>query len=313
MDKSTIDIVISYTPTLDYCNLKPKNINNKIFNRFIEDLNKERKKDITFFLHNLDTVKLKRISKKDGITSRADAQYAIVDNIIEIVNYKNFDTVIDHELLHMASSIVDTRNNYYSGFSQTHDDFGIGYGLNEGYTSLLDDRYFIHRNKDKELNNDKIYQVVKRIASNIEAFIGLENMEDLYFKADLFTLCNILSRYTSLYDTINFIHNIDIILLKYEQSSIRNYPLCFKKYSECMLYIAEAWMYRITEGYIKKLINKEDYRNCLNVIRSLLNERLSYNKSFIKSVKLDKYYPLMQNKVNKKLAKKYELKSLTNN
>lgn len=43
------DPVISITPTYDYCILNPKRINNEIFKRFIDDLNKDRKKDITFF------------------------------------------------------------------------------------------------------------------------------------------------------------------------------------------------------------------------------------------------------------------------
>ena len=308
--KSTVDIVVSSAPILDYCNLKPQRLKHNVFKRFIDDLNKDRKKDITFFLNNLETVKLKRISNKDGITKTAVAQYAIKDNTIEIIDHDNFDTVIDHELLHMSSSILDEEENLYSGFSQTHNDLSIGVGLNEGYTSLLDDRYFIHRTKDKEETNERVYRVVKSIARNIEAFIGQEKMEDLYFKADLLTLCRILSKYTSMYETINFLHNVDLILIKYEQANIMNYPLCFKKYSECMLYICEAWMYRITEGYYNKQITKDEYSSLLNMVRSILNERLSIDKTFIKSVKLDKYYEIMQNKVNKKLTRKY---NLTNN
>lgn len=208
----------------------------------------------------------------------------------------------------MASSIIKDNNNYYSGFSQTNNNLGIGYGLNEGYTALLDDRYFIHRNKEKENYNHFIYQVVKVLAENIEYFIGQEQMEDYYFKADLLSLCTCLSHYTSLFETVNFIHNIDLILLKYEQAKIKNYPLCFKKYSECMLYIAEAWLYRITEGYINRKFTKDEYKKCLGFIKQLLKERLSINNTFIKSIKLDDYYPIIKNKVDKKLFKRYDLK-----
>jgi len=308
MKLATVELSVGESPTLDYCNLNPYNINNKIFKRFIEDLNKDRKKDMTFFLNNLETVKIKKVSKLKGVVSGAGAQYSMDKNIIEIIDHDRFDDFIDHELLHMSSSILDENGNIYSGFIQARGEYGIGYGLDEGYTSLLDDRYFLHRTKVKEVENLQIYQVVKTLAKRVEEFIGQEKMEDLYFSANLLDLIQILGKYTSVSSAMQFVHNIDEILMLYEQAAFRNIPFCFKKYAECMLFICEAWLYRIDEGYINGQLNKEEYIQCLDMIKQLLNARLSLNVLPIKSYKIDKFYPQMKNRVAKRLEKKYSNK-----
>ena len=308
MKLASIDCNIGATPTLDYCDLTSDKLSKKYINRFYVDLNKDRKKDMTFFFNNLNTLEIKKVPSTKGIISRAGAQYCMNNNVIEIIDYLRFNDFIDHELLHLSSSIKDEDGNLYSGFIQTRGEYGIGYGLDEGYTSLLDDRYFLHRSKTKEIENLRIYQIVKIIAKRIEEFIGKEEMEDLYFTADLLSLVNTLSKYTSISSTTKFLHNLDEILLYYEQAPIRNIPLCYRKYSECMLFICEAWLYRVDEGYINGQINKEEYNHLLEMIKTLLNSRITMVHLPIRSVKLDKFYPAIKEKVAKKLELKYKEK-----
>lgn len=299
---SSVEYDISATPTLNVCNLHPEKLNKKIYKDFYDDLNKNRKKDMTIFLHNLETVKLKRVPESHGITYSTAAQYNIDENIIEILKIDKFYDSIDHELLHLASCIVDKNGNIFSGFSQRRGDALVGLGLDEGYTALLDDRYFLHRTERKEKNNHLIYPFVKTLARRVEEFIGTEEMEDFYFTADLLSIVKKLSYYTSLDETIEFLKNMDYILLNYEQAQFSNIFLVFKKYSECMLFIVEAWVYRIAEGYINGQMNNKEYLNFLKMARHILSYRISIG--LLKPINIDKYFP----KIEKKVAKKLELK-----
>lgn len=305
MFMKTVQLSVGPAPTLEYCNLHPEKLNKEVFRRFYDDLNKDRKKDMTFFFNNLETIKIVDVPKSKGITSNAGAQYEMVGNVIEIIDKNMFDSYIDHELLHMASSIKDEEGNTYSGFIQGRGEYGIGYGIDEGYTALLDDRYFIHRTPYKEKYNYRTYQVVKFLATRVEEFISREKMEDLYFTADLLSLIETLEKYTSEAETMQFIHNIDEILLTFEQARIKNIPLCYKRYADCMLFICEAWLYRIDEGYINGNLTKKEYEYCLNMVKHMFNSRIGLKYIPFQSYDISKYYPQIENKVVKKLAKKY--------
>ena len=49
-----IEVNIGATPTLDSCKFKSPRLKEEMFKRFVEDLNKDRKKDMSFFYNNLD-------------------------------------------------------------------------------------------------------------------------------------------------------------------------------------------------------------------------------------------------------------------
>ena len=306
-----IEVNISASPTLDYCNLNSKRLNHPMIKRFVEDLNRDRKKDMTFFYNNLEALRIKRINKAKGICYDAAAQYCMNNNIIEVICSDRIDTYIDHELLHMASTILDEDGNVYSGFIQLKGQLGIGYGIDEGFTAVLDDRYFMHRTAEKEKINNNTYCVVKYLAKMVEEFVGKEKMEDLYFEANLLGLVKILAKYTSIEAATQFIHNIDMILIKFEQARFRDYFFCLKKFSECMLFMAEAWYARVTELYMDGKINDEEYEACIVDIKKILHTQIELQHFPIKSVKLDDYYPKVKNKVDIKLVKKYKRKDTT--
>lgn len=301
-----IEVNIGETPTLDSCKFKSPRLKEEMFKRFVEDLNKDRKKDMSFFYNNLDTLEIEYIDPYKGICYDAAAQYSMDKNKIEVVCGDRVDTFIDHELLHMASSITDEEGNIYSGFIQARGDLGIGYGLDEGYTSLLDDRYFINRTEEKPQRNKETYCVVKYIAKLVEEFVGQEEMEDLYFTANLLELVQFLASYTSVEEATQFIHDIDEILIGFEQKRFKRFFLCLRKFAECSRFMAEAWYARVTEGYIDGKLTDEEYKACLEDIKRMLSNRLKLVHFPIQSKSNSKYYKVIKSKVDKKLTDHYK-------
>ena len=312
MSSATVELNIGESPKLDYCNLYCSKLKNPIYKNFVDDLNKDRKKDMTFFYNNLETLKVKKIRPYKGICYDAAAQYNMTENVIELITLNRYKTFIDHELLHMASTIKDENGNIYSGFIQLRGENGIGYGIDEGYTALLDDRYFLNRTEEKKTLNKKTYCLVKYLAGMVEEFVGKEDMEDLYFEANLFELVDFLSSYTSLDEAGQFIHNIDIILTTYEQARFKRRFLCLKKFAECNLFMAEAWYARVTQGYIDGKLTKDEYKACLEDIKRMLRNRVTIGHFPIQSYNTEDYYDIIKRKVDKKLIKVRKRKDTTN-
>jgi hypothetical protein len=165
--------------------------------------------DSRVFLYNLKNLKIleKDNLKKNifGHSAKILAQYYMSPNgsVISILKDEN---VIDHELLHMASTVC-IYDEYYSGFYQKNmmHKIELGNGLNEGYTQLLTERYFI---KHKHYNS---YYLCKGFAYNLEQIIGRESMEKMYFRSDLYNLIRSLEKYDGEKNIIKFIANVDFI------------------------------------------------------------------------------------------------------
>ncbi len=307
--KSNVEINIGATPTLDYCYINSPRLKEDIFKRFVDDLNRNRKKDMTFFYNNLESVEIDYNCKK-GVCYDAAAQYEMEKNLIQIINNKEVDLFIDHELLHMATTIKDKDGNIYSGFIQLRGKYGIGFGLDEGYTALMDDRYFINRTEYKPERNKQIYCVIKYIAGLLEDFFGQEYMEDLYFSANLLELVTMLSSYTSLEETIQFLHNMDLMLIYFEQKRFRNYLLCLKKYAECNLFLYEAWYTHLKSEYIEGMMTREEYEKALELLKRITSHKMGFRGFPIQSPNISKYFKVINKKVNKKLLHKYKIEIL---
>lgn len=182
-------------------------------------------------------------NKRDKNKTYTESYYLQNINLI-CLNYDALEDAIYHELLHMASSIKH-ENMFYSGFYQINTDslFNIGDGLNEGYTQLLTERYFESYCSKDELNS---YYLLKVLAQKIENIIGQEEMEKLYFKADLKKLINELSKYTNKSKIIQMLLNMDLLLLY--QTSDYNY-FC-KKSKKCYIKINDL-LYEILDNKIE--------------------------------------------------------------
>ena len=114
---------------------------------------------------------------------------------------------IYHELLHLASTVENAPE--YSVFE-------------EGYTQLLEERYF---NKLKKYRGS-IYPFEVEIMKNIELILGRDYLETMFFNGELKDAVNSLSKYTSLENIDKLIQNMNIIY------DIENNDLIIKKRKE---------------------------------------------------------------------------------
>jgi len=147
--------------------------------------------------------------------------YNMRNNYIKIGKNDYLESIF-HEFFHMASTFNDKSNDIiFSGFSQLSKNGSIGNGITEGYTEILSDRYF---------NQGGSYAFEVTITKGLEMIIGQNIMEDLYFKADLFSLINELKKYSKEEEILTFIKNVDLvndnihkkISLKFQKNIIQN-------------------------------------------------------------------------------------------
>lgn len=166
----------------------------KEFNELLERVYSEE--SLNNYHNNIRTIKISKSKLLDKLMMQSKSYtgvYQPLSNTIKILK----DDSIYHELFHMAS----TRNYKIIGFQQSD----IGKSLNEGYTELMNQKYFI---------NDKIpsYSTQVEIAKQLDRIVGKEKMENLYLNSDLKGLVNELRKYATFEDIEKFVSNSDYIL-----------------------------------------------------------------------------------------------------
>lgn len=142
--------------------------------------------------------------------SKSLGGYSIIKNKIFLMNLKSYDeyeTVLNHELLHLSGR-KKTGNIYFHGFAQldTETNKSYGTGLNEGYTELLNQRYF-------SKNDTQSYKRERECCEEIEKIVGQKKMEQLYFESDLYGLIEELSKYCTKEEAVNLIQKLTKLCL----------------------------------------------------------------------------------------------------
>ena len=202
------------------------------------------------FYYNIN--KLKVVSKDSNLATKRclEGRYSSSQNKIIIYN-NNIDITIFHELFHMSTRIFKN-GVLFTGFHQRsfipgYDD--IGYGINEGYTELLTERYFAN-------DSDRLgYYFERFFASYIEKLIGEDKMSELYFKADILGLIDALKAYNN-EETIIFI----IKCLDYFSANWQN-KMCYKNndaaITYCQFFIYDSYLKLLKNNYDNNLIDKD--------------------------------------------------------
>lgn len=210
--------------------------------------------DFSFLSENLKTLRINKISSLDGYNndnnSTALAYYESKYNRIVFINKKH----IPHELLHTASSIIKNCI-YYIGFTQGSiysQNNAIGFGLTEGYTKVLENRYF---------TPDDGYLIERRIAEVIEVLVGKEEMEKMYFTANLPKLVECLSRYDTEENIIRFLRSLDFYNKHYSKTAkltILEYKYVIMSLNKVINKIMEYYFIKLKNDYDNNLIKNED-------------------------------------------------------
>lgn len=231
-NKFTSSIVIAESPNINsyHKNTKKIIIPSKIetyIKNFTETLSKHLKEEdmkvvnanitaMNYHQSILDSIYQKLILKSSGYYNSTLHQISLnkfeTDKIrigfggiyFEKDNSQNIEEALYHELLHAASS-KENDGIYFTGFRQYPP--VIGMSINEGYTELLNQRYFQKDKKDKLIT----YPYEVAVAKIVELIVGKEKMTSLYFNSDLKGLVEELSKYQSIDKIKKFISNLDTI------------------------------------------------------------------------------------------------------
>lgn len=216
---------------LDLDKIETSKYKKEIFSFVLFLTNRYPKEILINFYNNFNTLCLKKSIV--SILIGASGTYDPGKNCLT----ETTKSVIIHELFHMASSFYDKNTiSARSGFYQytipnsknSYKLRKIGRGLNEGYTQLMTMKYFSKKEKVA-----KAYPFETNIASILEMIVGEDNMEKLYFKADLMGLVNELQNYASKENIMTFIYYMDII----NKSSISRLKFKYKTIQEIVLFI----------------------------------------------------------------------------
>lgn len=258
-----ISKVKEFVPILDikkenvFINTGNKNID-QAFKLFFDTLNKYFDEDTLKNLYN----NIIWVKYEERFFLLWSGDYDTFENKIRVALDSNVDT-LTHELLHLASNPYDGKS-IHSGFQQEIDNYFIGYGLDEGYTEYLNNRYF----KAKTLS---VYDDQITTCKYLEDIIGQKEMEKMYFNGSLFGLIKHLKQYYSVREIERFITAVDFThdySDKYFLSNIESEVL-YSQFETIISFLFKGYLYKfkntditehqikeITYSYIKNLINE---------------------------------------------------------
>lgn len=280
---------IKYTKALD-----KEKINSMEFGSVILDFYKAlitlRDVDLSYLYLNIETLETRNIGSllKEGTR----AGYSVRYNSIAFKDYFNTDEIY-HELLHLSSSMFDREKLCeFCGFSQYNyiTNIKIGTALNEGYTEYLNEKLFN--------NKSNVYIIEQNFAKAVEQIVDPVVMKKFFFKANLKELLDILSIYSSMDKTLEFIELIDYI------SSNSNKIFTKEKLEKKIYDIVNIIIEYLINTYLTKLnidlnnssISKDEYdENIEKFINNLgsfnyYSENKSYPMRFISKRKVLKIY-----------------------
>ncbi len=250
-DKEERTIILDEEPTNPI-------INNPFLETFYNTMIKNfKKEDLALLDYNMKTLDINYSSlifENYSTHAKIKGLYNSEHNIIK-VNKDYLDESIYHEFLHMASTFFTKDKIDHSGLSQTRvtkDNFiNIGHILNEGYTEVLNKRYF------QDESYTSVYPFESFISELIEEIIGKRKMEKMYLSANLNGFINELSKYDDKENIIDLLKSIDI--LYYELPNDLKYKNIYSIFNT-IVNIA------INETYSKETYDRERLINILNKI-----------------------------------------------
>lgn len=184
----------------DFCEEKINYTRREMLRPYVEELCENlSSEDLKLVCENFKTLS---VEKKDKLSERH--VIGTYSHFLNEIIYAN-KHALGHEFLHMASSTYDKENDInFFGFKQTDDNNIIGNALNEGYTELLNVRFY-----KASLDEISYFDEVK-IAAMLELFFDSEKeMTHLYFSCDLPGFIKHFEKYSPREEIIKLIVDMD--------------------------------------------------------------------------------------------------------
>lgn len=263
---------------LKFKNTLEDNIDNESLNNLYNNLKTLKVEEHTIFFRNL-------------LLQMVGGSYVPRKNKIKTLKFIK-DNVINHELLHMASTAYNVKEKkYLCGFAQysPHYTKRFGIGLNEGYTELLNERYFGKNDKCS-----KVYKLCQFYSKMLEEIIGQEKMTNAYLNGDLPNLIKELKKYDNKENIVKFIKNLDFTL---NYMNLANTPIIF--YKKDILEKLTITLSEINNSLIKWYVKKKNNE---------LKEKKITSGNFINDVYI--YYNSIKNYILIDEIKKLDFKVL---
>lgn len=245
------------------------------------------------YMHeNLKTLKIYPIYIRNPrfLRRKVAAYYNCIKNIVRYTKAVK-DKVLPHELFHMASTVKrPSDGSIFSGFSQSTNRGNyelLGRGINEGYTQLLTERYFNV--------GYKVYSIESLIASKLENIIGKENMEKMYFDANLKGLTYELSKYMDEKSIIIFLYAVDCLGELYSQTDInQDFSWIKKAYYYVVEFLMNIKAQKIKEEETNFKFAKRELREFVEefqykIVNKQTNEEVILLDQFVIESMINKY------------------------
>lgn len=184
-----------------------------------------------------------------------------------------FESSLTHEFLHLASTYNDKNNNIIkSGFLDYTNKLIIGKAFNEGFTELLNKKYF----NSKSI----VYKDEVNIVKFFDLLFDSKELEKLYFTNDFIGLIKQLNNFMTTEDAIKLISNFDLAL---DFKKIGN-PIYIPIYINIRYKLS-----KIFKEYNKDTLKQFDYLHLLDecpVVNTIqkANNKLKKNLIFYRSI-----------------------------
>ena len=235
----------------------------KDIDNFIRVVSTDDDIDLTTFYENLKTLKI-GIGKNDLF----NMGYDNVENSIFFGDDETYDKSINHELFHVASN-KSGKKIIHSGFYSwdKQDKRVTGLGLNEGYTEILQRRYF---------NKGKGYPIQIFYIEKLEQIINPLVLKKAYFATDLSVVINELKKYAKIEDIQKFITNLDVYTITLNPNQKKR-PYSFEQVQEAITYCSCF----LADTYVKKVLLEQQ--------SDIVNKVFTYFGGFDKRFRFENY------------------------
>lgn len=272
-------ISIESAPKLEGVEYYIGNENSKILYDFYDRFKDNKNiSNLDYFFHNIRTLKLVKATKGEMTSPSSLAEYSVEFNFIRYIP-DEFLVAISHELCHLASSIR-TDDCQFSGFSQFQKKgkILIGVGINEGYSCLLDERYFKEYVAGKSEYLKDTYMVVKQIAGMLETLIGQEKMENWYFTADLKSLVDYLCQFMDYDEVICFLLAVDNIFFYCDEGKVIKPRIAIENYKYVVEFIGRCYINIFSQLLFSNEISQEKYDELMTYVYSIMSQELKFKR-----------------------------------
>lgn len=235
----------------------------KDIDNFIKVVAKDNDIDLTTFYKNLETLTIGL--ETDDLFNMG---YDNLNNQIFFNDEETYYNSINHELFHVASNKI-IGEVIYSGFYKWDKNTKtvIGLGLNEGYTELLQNRYF---------NKYHGYPIQKIYIEQLEQIIDPITIKKAYFSSNLSLITNELKKYAEKDEIIKFITGLDIYTVTINRN-LKEKPYSYQEIQSALTYCSCF----LIDVYIKKMI--------LERPKDIVDKVLTYFGNFDKRFRFTNY------------------------